>query len=228
MRPVSRGANPGAFTRYREAADPLMERLGCYCSYCERYIETHLAVEHIQPKDTNPLLALAWDNFLLACVNCNSCKGDSPIDINQYLWPDTDNTLRAFSYRQALVDVNSQISGANQPLALALLKLVGLDKDPGNPAIDRRPTDADRRWRTRQDIWDLATLSKRDLEEADTPQMRAQIVRTARARGGFAIWFTVFCDDQDMLKRLAGEFPGTAAECFDIDGIAIPRPGGRE
>ncbi len=226
MRPITRGDSPGVFTNYRDAADPLTQRLGSYCSYCERYIETHRAVEHIRPKVHNPQLERTWTNFLLACSNCNSCKGDADVQINGYLWPDTDNTLRAFKYHQGMVEVEANLNPGAKILASALHQLVGLDKDPGNPAPDRRPTNADERWRTRQTIWDVAQRSLTNLQSADTPQMRSQIIETAVARGGFAIWFTVFRSDADMRQRLIAAFPGTATDCFDGVLEACQRPGG--
>ncbi len=229
MRPVTRGADPGPFARYRDAAEPLMQRLGCYCSYCERRIATHLAVEHIQPKDSNPALALTWGNFLLACVNCNSCKGSGAIVVADYLWPDIDNTLRAYRYRGGLVEINPALDATTSTLAAALYRTVGLDRDPGNPDLQRRPTAADRRWLERQEIWDVAQQSLYNLRQpaADTPQMRDQIALTAASRGGFGIWFTIFQNDADMLKRLVLAFPGSTSDCFSATGEAVQRPGGR-
>ncbi|MEM8995751.1 MAG: HNH endonuclease [Acidobacteriota bacterium] len=66
------------FEDYADAKADLVSRLGLFCSYCERAINTNLAVEHIQPKKGDfgrPDLAGRWENFLLACVNCNSTKG---------------------------------------------------------------------------------------------------------------------------------------------------------
>ncbi len=226
MRPVTRGVAPRVFANYRDAADPLTERLGSYCSYCERYIATHLAVEHIRPKVSSPQLERTWSNFLLACGNCNSCKGHTDVQVAGYLWPDTDNTLRAFQYRQALVEVEATLTPATKTLALALHRLVGLDKDPGNPMRDRRPTKDDDRWRTRQTIWDVAQRSLANLSGADSPPMRDQIIETALARGGFGIWFTVFGHDADMRRRLIAAFPGTASDCFDGASEARGRPGG--
>ncbi len=41
-----------------------------------------------------------------ACPNCNSVTGDDPVDLDEYLWPDRDNTARAFTYGEGgLVDV---------------------------------------------------------------------------------------------------------------------------
>ena len=60
MRPVERGASPKqSYPSYGDAAEDLEARLGRYCSYCERRLETHLAVEHIRPKSSSPALAVA-------------------------------------------------------------------------------------------------------------------------------------------------------------------------
>src|SRR5260221_6501574 len=75
MRPVDKGAAPALYENYQEAGPDLQVRLGDFCSYCERQIETHLAVEHVQPKSHVPALATVWSNFLLGCVHCNSSKG---------------------------------------------------------------------------------------------------------------------------------------------------------
>ena len=45
MRPVERGAALRVYTKYQDAGPDLQARLGDYCSYCERQIETNLAVE---------------------------------------------------------------------------------------------------------------------------------------------------------------------------------------
>lgn len=227
MRPVERGVSPGVFANYREAAEPLMQRLGSYCSYCERQIETHLAVEHIHPKALISSLALSWTNFLLACVNCNSCKGDTSIVLVDYLWPDSDNTLRAVCYQQALVFSGNGLAPPLKAKVDALILLVGLDKDPGNPNLARRPTDADRRWKYRQDCWDLAQRSLKRLQGNDTFELRAQIVENAISHGGFGIWFTVFVGDDDMRRRLVAAFPGTAQNCFDLSAIPVQRTGGQ-
>jgi 5-methylcytosine-specific restriction endonuclease McrA len=78
MRPIRRGLSPRTsdFEEYQSAQPYLAGRLDTYCSYCERRIATNLAVEHIQPKGRPAYANLIgrWDNFLLACVNCNSTK----------------------------------------------------------------------------------------------------------------------------------------------------------
>lgn len=76
---------PGDFADYDDAKPFLLARLGPFCSYCERRIPTNLAVEHIQPKGVPKYAPLekTWDNFLLACVNCNSTKGDDDVLLDQ-------------------------------------------------------------------------------------------------------------------------------------------------
>ncbi len=105
MRPVRRGASPRTtdFADYAQAKPELVSRLGSYCSYCERRIPTNLAVEHLQPKrgpSGHPDLAGRWENFLLACVNCNSTKGDKPVVLADVLLPDRDNTFAAYTYTE--------------------------------------------------------------------------------------------------------------------------------
>lgn len=133
VRPVDRGAPPGGYARYQDAAPDLRERLGGYCSYCERRIETHLAVEHIRPKSVVSALSSEWTNLLLACVNCNSSKGDVQVCLDDYFWPDSDNTLRAFEYvRGGLIRRRQNMSPTMTAKAMATLQLTGLDRDPGS------------------------------------------------------------------------------------------------
>src|SRR4051812_38416656 len=101
MRPVERGVAPNAYAHYQDALRDLTAAIGDYCSYCERYIETHLAVEHVQPKSRKKALATTWANFLLACVNCNSCKGKKSVKLTACFWPDADNTFRCLTYTTA-------------------------------------------------------------------------------------------------------------------------------
>lgn len=213
---------------YQDAGPDLQARLGDYCSYCERQIETNLAVEHVQPKDLQPALRNTWTNFLLGCVHCNSSKGVQPVSVPNFLWPDLDNTLRAFEYGPGgLVKSSTALTPPIQAKAEALIQLTGLDKDPGNPTTGRRPTESDKRWRRRLEAWQLAERSKQRLVRINTPEMREQIVETALARGMFSIWYHAFAGDADMRRRLRQAFTGTAPNCFDTNEGLVPRPGGQ-
>lgn len=92
MRPVVRGAwpidkdgNEIQFTEYQKARRELIKRLGEICSYCEMHLDSSLAIEHMRPKKpdgTNEGILerkLDWNNFLLACTNCNSTKGKKDV-----------------------------------------------------------------------------------------------------------------------------------------------------
>ena len=226
MRPVDKGAAPNTYSRYQDALTDLRDRLGDYCSYCERQIETGLAVEHIQPQDSNPGLRNSWANFLLACVNCNSSKGKKPVALLDYFWPDWDNTLRAFEYvKGGLVRPQAGLSAFDHDRARDTIALTGLDKFPGNAA--RQPTKSDLRWLKRRDTWMLAVKDRGRLASHDTATVRELIVEKAISRGMFSIWWTVFAGDIDMRRRLREAFPGTHESSFDTNENLLPRVGGQ-
>lgn len=226
MRPVEKGTAPSSYSRYQDATADLRCRLGDYCSYCERQIETGLAVEHILPRDSNPELRNSWANFLLACVNCNSSKGSSAVALSDYFWPDRDNTLRALVYEKGgLVRPRANLAAVDHDKALDTIALTGLDKFPENAG--REPSSSDRRWLRRREIWTLAENSRRRLASKDTPEMRETIVENAIARGMFSIWWTVFAGDVDMRRRLREAFVGTHKASFDLNENPVPRIGGQ-
>lgn len=235
MRPVDKGNTPLdpndqqiVFTHYSDAKGYLIHRMGQYCSYCERRIPASLAVEHKQPKSLQPALSKTWSNLLLACVNCNSAKKDRDINngnIDDYLWPDTDNTFLAISYSQnGHTSPNLKLPKHLQKKAQNSIDLFGLNK---TQADDSKATDG--RWIGRFDAWGIAQDSKLALSSNDKDQMRRQIVKTALGYGHFSIWMSVFCDDPDMRSRFIEAFPGTCKSCFEpSQGYqAINRPGGQ-
>ncbi len=226
MRPIQRGDAPGSpINQYRQAASLLREQLGTYCSFCERPILTHLAVEHVQSQSKHPALVLDWTNFLLACVNCNSCKREHNDSRVGYLWPDANNTLLALNYRHGVVHNALPADHAAYPLADALIRLIGLDKVPGHPDPKRKPSKDDDRWNYRRQLADSVLGSKKRLAQNDIPAMRDEIIERAKDRGGFSIWFAIFQDDADMRQRLIAAFPGTAQDCFDKTALPIIKPG---
>lgn len=223
MRPVIRGACPtGAdgrvvvFKAYAMARGKLIERLGECCSYCEVHLDTSLAIEHVQPKKPPGAIAndlvreLSWDNFLLACTNCNSTKDNKDVVLDDYMWPDRDNTFLALIYKQGgLVEA---APGHDNVRATRTIRLVGLHKVPS--VNDQENEASDRRWNNRREAWDIALESKQNLFELDHPKMRDQIV--LQIQGFWSIWMTVFKDDSDMLRRILDRIPGTAKHCFDV------------
>jgi uncharacterized protein (TIGR02646 family) len=231
MRPVRRDSSPqhGDFGDYRDAFVELVSRLGSYCSYCERRIPTQLAVEHIQPKGLAAYSALEgrWENFLLACVNCNSTKGDKDVVLADVLLPDRDNTFVAFRYMEdGRITVDGALPHTAAAQARATLTLVGLDKRI-SAALDAngKLVEIDR-VSQRMQAWLLAKSSKDDLDaDSGSLGLRRQIARTAVVNGFFSIWMAVFADDADMRHRLIDGFAGTRPSCcFDPARAAPTRP----
>lgn len=226
MRPVDKGPAPRTYAAYQDAASDLRAALGDYCSYCERQIETHLAIEHVQPKARRRQLMTAWRNFLFGCVHCNSSKGKKRIALKNYYWPDRDNTLRALVYvAGGLVRPDPGLSPTDTGKAIATIALTGLDKYPGNTG--REPTDSDRRWLRRKEVWDLAHRCVADLAANNTPEVRQLIVDCAIGRGMFSIWWTAFAGDTDMRRRLRRAFAGTCPASFDANENLQTRSGGQ-
>lgn len=222
MRPVAKGLSPlaGDFDVYEKAKPDLVSRLGRYCSYCERPIATNLAVEHIQPKGlpTYAHLEGDWKNFLLACVNCNSSKGDKDVVLADVLLPDRDNTFFAFSYLpdgKVYPSPGAIAAGLEVP-AQSSLALTGLDKAIASILDENGKQVALDRVAQRLEAWGTAEETKRDVDASpNVPVLRDMAIRLAQKTGFFSIWMTVFQSDVDMLNRLIDAFPGTRASgCF--------------
>jgi uncharacterized protein (TIGR02646 family) len=221
MRPVVRGdcphddqGNEIRFSEYQQARRELIRRLGEYCSYCEMHLDASLAVEHVKPKKPPgaaaalPERELDWGNFLLACTNCNSTKGDTDVALEDYLWPDRDDTFHALQY--SVGGVIDAAPGVHQAKAALLIKLVGLQQQADT---DRA---SDRRWLNRREAWDQATRAKELLGRCPREEMREQIVMTALAKGFWSVWMTVFGDDPEMVRRFLLALPGTRTALFGI------------
>lgn len=226
MRPVKRGAAPKKYGKYQDAIGDLEDCFGCYCSYCERRFPALLAVEHVSPKSYDAARATDWANFLLGCVNCNSTKGDTQTNDQDFLWPDKDNTLMAIEYRAGgLVEPSPAVNPQIAAKAAALITLVGLDRHPGQPA-DKQPSDRDKRYLEREEKWRLAQTMRDRLTRNDTDDYRDTLVDLAKQSGFFSIWIAVFHDDPDMRRRLVEAHVGTASDCFENDWTLKVRVGG--
>jgi uncharacterized protein (TIGR02646 family) len=229
MRPVRRGLSPRGvdFVNYEDAKPELVARMGHFCSYCERYIATGLAVEHIQPKALPQYAGLIgrWENFLLACVNCNGSKGHKDVRLAEILLPDRDNTYAAFIYAEdGTVSPRLGLNDLQRTQAIDTLSLTGLDKAIDNVLDQNGKLVAFDRVSQRMQAWIEANLSKVDIQNDPGNQpLREGAVRLARGVGFFSIWMTVFTGDLDMRNRLIDAFSGTReSHCFDaMTGEAI-------
>lgn len=228
MRPLERGPCPREpntntqkiYTVYSKARRDLIERLGEYCSYCETRLNASLAVEHVHPKIHHPNLELDWNNFLLACTNCNSTKGSQAIIFDDYYWADIHNTFIAFQYLEGgQVVPHPLLTEAQKEKAKRTIELVGLDKTPNKPDA------SDRRWQNRKEVWEIAKLNLKRLESTtDKTNYAKAIVDMAKGYGFWSIWMVVFKNHNEVLKGLVTEFIGTYQPGFDSDNNYAPLP----
>lgn len=227
MRPVVRIAAPQVYAKYQDAIGDLEDCFGRYCSYCERHFPATLAVEHVSPKSSDVTRETDWTNFLIGCVNCNSTKGDTETNDQDFLWPDKDNTLKAFEYKAGgLVEPSSTLNPHIKEKAIALIELVGLDRHPGQPPA-KQPTHRDKRYMDRENAWAVAQSAWSTLASNNSEDIRQLIVEAAKKVGFFSIWIAAFHDDPDMRRRLVEAHAGTAEDCFENDWTLKSRPGGQ-
>lgn len=231
MRPIRRGASPieGDFENYKDAKPFLVSRLGLYCSYCERQVPSMLAVEHIQPKQINlyPHLEGCWDNFLLACTNCNSIKGHKDLHLDSTLLPDRDNTAHAYTYlADGSVNVADGLQANVGEMAEATLRLTGLQRSSRGFVDENEEMVALDRVCQRMEAWATAEECRTSIHGVHSPELLRQMtVRLALATGFFSVWMTVFEDDAEMRTQLVEAFNGTnGSGCFDPETAATITP----
>lgn len=222
MRPVRKGAayEYADGQPYGNAVDGLVARLGNFCSYCERKINSSIEVEHIQPKDHHPDLERKWANFLLACKNCNTRKNTENLPLGNWLIPDRDNTFVAFVYEMdGVIKIRDGFAQEIVDQAQETLKLFKLNievsaiqDESGNlVALDRR--------NQRLETWAMA-LRYRGCWDQAKPKARDSIWKVtipdlAEKTGFFSIWMAAFEDVPEMRRRFIEAFPGTEDRCFD-------------
>ncbi len=243
MRPVRRNSSPiaGDYNDYTDARTDLVSRIGSgwsdgnhlasYCSYCERPISTGLAVEHIEPKKGphgKPHLIGRWENFLLACTNCNSTKKDKKVIFTDLYFPDRDNTFSAFDY---LKDGNLQPADPGDQIATDTLKLTGLHKERRQTHDEQGRLIAEDRSSQRMEVWKLAEICLQDFNTDPTNStVKNLIVRNAVIAGFFSVWMAVFDHVSEMKNRFVDAFSGTRdSGCFAVDASPItpaPNPDG--
>ena len=208
MRPVIKGDAPyTSINCYQEARGYLIDRIGEYCSYCERKIPANLAVEHVEAKTHHPTKELEWDNLLLACTNCNSTKGHTNVYLSDYIWPHIDVSFHFFEYLPtSLIKANHSLSTIDTDRAERTLTLIGLNKKPS----ESDTTMSNRLWKHRLEAWEIALLNKeRYIQSIDKTMSLNFIIDIAIAQGFFSVWMTVFKDFPEVCDNLVEAYIGT-------------------
>lgn len=196
---------------YGEAKDPLVANLGAFCSYCEEYRPIgDIHIEHIIPKCKSGD-KYAWDNFLLSCNICNSCKLIANADPSDTHFPHLDNTYLDFVYDESgRVRVNLDLPDDEYKKAEKLYNLVKMNR---GPQCAEDASSRDFRWMNRFETW---TIAKRHLELYISGKIKIQDILTfVLCRGHWSIWFTVFKGYDEVRCALIKQIPGTCASCFD-------------
>ena len=234
MRPIYKGDSPyKTIENYQDAEPYLEERIGRYCAFCEMRVNNSLAVEHKESKNSggDPT---AWNNLLLACTYCNSRKGEKikKGDLDKWIWPDQDNTFLAFTYEDAIPKLNDAYLKTVSDDVRICAKTVFEDL-----ALDYRPVEGkkskykDKRWLSRYQALDVAKEAKDTWEICQDKNvkehLKKNIIDMAIGYGFFSVWMMVFENEPEIRQELIWAFPGTCKSCFDENGNAQKREGGR-
>ena len=203
---------------YGDAKDPLAANIGAFCSYCEEpRALADIHIDHVEPKSKEGAL-YDWENFLLACNMCNSCKKDADVDLERTHFPHRDNTYMDFIYDESgRVTVNPALPKEEYEKAENLYNLVKMGRDPFGEGATRN---RDFRWRTRFQTWNIAKkyLGKYEAGKSDLDD----ILELVKGYGHWSIWFTVFKGHDEVRKALIENTPGTCKACFDAENHYEP------
>lgn len=230
MRPVNKGKSPyQKIDHYSEALPYLEKQLGEYCSYCEFPIKHVPEVEHIASM-ANGGDRTDWNNLLLGCKYCNTRKGKttSQEDVDEYIWPDRDNTALAYTYQNGVPKVNEKkllevdSTGKFYKKAKKLFDLVQLDHVPNRKEKDRRFTKRNEAFQIAQESLNNWREIKRTTDDSRILEpYKKLIATTALEVGFFSVWMTVFSEESEILWMLIEKFPNTRKEYFDKAGHPI-------
>lgn len=212
------------YSPYGTAKDDLIDNIGRYCSFCEVVVhpKSSLEVEHVQPKNLPKYSNLkeSWSNFLLACKNCNTTKGNKDVLLTTIHLPHKNNTFLSIKIKEGgMIEINDSISDIEKNKAREILRLVGIDRRPGHPNYSSK----DDRWQNRYETWNLAQkyLKKYQSQLIDIDS----IADLAINKGFFTVWMTVFEQHGNVRQALINSFNGTADDCFDNRTLPINRNG---
>ncbi|MFT5916358.1 MAG: hypothetical protein ACI81T_002866 [Bacteroidia bacterium] len=225
MRPIIKGnwpkdedGNNKIYRPYGTAKYDLVNDIGRYCSFCDRRANYNgLDVEHILPKKYHSDLEENWDNFLLACTNCNSTKGTDEVDLSKLFMPHINNTAHIFKYGTGgLLTINKSLKSSDEEKAKKYFELVGVDRKPGHKKYSYK----DLRWKERETVFTLAQryLTKYERKECD----EETVCDLAIGYGFWSVWMSVFRQHKKIKIELIDKFSGTVKKFFDTDGNTKP------
>ena len=231
MRPIVRGGSPigrPEFGDYTQAFPYLIRRLGNYCSYCERYFEANLAVEHKSPKDIYKKEERKWKNFLIGCTQCNSTKSIKNVNPNNwgdYVWPDHDDTYHMIDYlplNAYKATPSNKLKAQDKIRVQRTLELVNLNKWTKEYDIivyksklaKRREVAEDCKNLKRQYLVTKSRVKRYPELESLVRENLPNIKRMAELSGCWSIWMHYFEGIPEVREMLLS-FPGTNRQYFN-------------
>ncbi len=237
MRPIIISKKKGQdsiYNPWRLAKLELINEIGAYCVYCEKKLSrSALDIDHVlgkKVKDASGRLkyegseyTFNWNNFMLACKNCNSIKSNKDIaETNPYL-PHTNNLLHFMLIKEGgLIEIKKDLARGDLDRVQAFFDLVGLDRNPGH----KNYSQFDDRWESRLKAFDIAKrqLNKYEIS-TNKPAELETIVTLAEAYGFFSVWYYQFINYPDVLNAIINgfssdeikiiPFPGTHTHSFE-------------
>ena len=223
----------GEYNPWGRAKSELINEIGSYCSYCEKKVNrSSLHIEHVLDKMNYDNLKYKWDNFLLACCNCNSIKAGKNVALTNPFLPHQNNLVHFIEVdRGGCIKIKNGVVGSNLNRTIEFIDLVGLDREPGHPKYKH----SDDRWENRMETKDLAerqfckytsTPKKTDLET---------IITLAKEKGFFSVWYYQFSGYSEVLDALINgilvkgvqiePFKGTHIDSFEAPSYkTLERP----
>ncbi len=218
MRPIDKNLytkNQATYNPYGNAKDDLFEAIGEYCTFCERRGHSSALdvehIEHVEKNKKNPK-EFEWNNFLLACKNCNSCKLTK--EIIGILLPHKDNTYELFDYLESgFIQYHPSLSEEKKKQAVALINLTRLDRVKYRKGYNTTVYSGnDTLWSDRKKAW---TLAQRYLKKYQLNDCDIETIKDLALESGFwSIWMRAFESFPEVQKELINSFKGTRKEFF--------------
>jgi hypothetical protein len=193
---------------WRKAKPDLINEIGSYCSYCEKKVNrSALHIEHIFGKKVRnnagdliyDNLQFRWDNFLLACCNCNSVKDNKDVHLTNPYLPHLNNLVHFIEIVEGgHIQIKNGVEGDNLTRTKAFIDLVGLDREPSHSQY----SNGDDRWENRLEAKDLA--ERYFVKYTAVPKQTdiETIINLAAAKGYFSIWYYQFLGYNEVVEAL--------------------------
>lgn len=228
MRPVvistknNVAGQPLEYKPWGKAKSDLINEIGSFCSYCEKKVNrSSLHIEHIKGKNVKNNagvliydgLKYRWDNFLIACCNCNSVKANKDIALTNPFLPHQNNLLHFIEIGTGgIIKIKNGVTGNNHTRTTAFINLVGLDREPSHPNYSEN----DDRWENRLEVLDLA---KRQFDKYTSIPKQTDlesIICLAKEKGFFSVWYYQFLGHNEVIDALinGSTFSGLNIEPF--------------